>query len=76
MQLIPFEQLKEILQEIENAPKAGYHRVYLETKLKKAIAAYDGVGFFKYVLFAPRYHQLIERARYYCSTFLEATNKK
>ncbi|BAU66669.1 hypothetical protein STA3757_40740 [Stanieria sp. NIES-3757] len=63
MQPTPFDELKKILEQLENFPSTGYHRIYLQTKLKEAISAYNNVGIFKYVLFAPRYHQLIKRAR-------------
>ncbi|GAB4230335.1 MAG: hypothetical protein Kow0049_12140 [Stanieria sp.] len=65
MQLTSFDELKKILEQLESSPIAGYHRIYFQTKLRKAIAAYDNVGIFKYVLFAPRYHHLIKRARSY-----------
>ncbi|AFZ34341.1 hypothetical protein Sta7437_0750 [Stanieria cyanosphaera PCC 7437] len=63
MQLTPFDELKKILEQLENSPSAGYHRIYFQTKLKKAIAAYDHLGILKYVVVAPRYHQLIKRVR-------------
>lgn len=63
MQPTPFNELKKILEQLENFPSTGYHRIYHQNKLKEALAAYNNVGIFKYVLFAPRYHKLIERAR-------------
>ena len=63
MRVIPFEELKTLLEKIQNQDHAGYHLIYDQTKIKEAIDAYDSLGMVKYVLFAPRYHQLIEKAR-------------
>jgi hypothetical protein len=61
--LLRFEELKSSLEQLEHVPISGYHRIYYQTQLKEAIASYDRVGFLKYIIFAPRYHQLIERAK-------------
>lgn len=63
MQPFSFNELKELLVHLEHSPSAGYHRIYYQTQLKNAIAAYDDMGIVKYILFAPRYHKLIEKAR-------------
>ncbi len=63
MRIISFEELNTILEQIQTKYHSGYHLIYNETKVKEAIDAYDSLGFLKYVLFAPRYHQLIEKAR-------------
>lgn len=63
MRIIPFEELNILLEQVQNRYLSGYHLIYKETKVKEAIDTYDSLGFLKYVLFAPRYHQLIEQAR-------------
>ena len=63
MRIISFEELNNILEQVQNNYNSGYHLIYNENKVKEAIDAYDSLGFVKYVLFAPRYHQLIEKAR-------------
>ena len=63
MRIIPFEELNNLCEQVQTQYTSGYHLIYNETKVKEAIDAYDSLGFLKYVLFAPRYHQLIEQAR-------------
>ena len=63
MQIIPFEELTKLLEKLETGPSYGYHRIYNETKIKEAIAAYDRFQFLKYIWFKPRYRQLIKKAR-------------
>ena len=64
MRIIPFEELKTLLEQIQTKYYSGYHLIYNEAKIKEAIDTYDNLGFLRYVLFAPRYHQLIEEARH------------
>ena len=63
MHIIPFEELNTLCEQVENEYSSGYHLIYNEIKVKEAIDTYDSLGVLKYVLFAPRYHELIEKAR-------------
>ncbi len=64
MKIISLEDLKKLLEQLETTSlHGGYHRIYQENKIKKAISAYDRYSILKYFWFKPKYRQLIEQAR-------------
>lgn len=63
MKIIPFEELTKLVKQLEACSTSGYHRVYQETKIKEAIAAYNRFFLLKYVWFKPRYRKLIKQAQ-------------
>ncbi len=63
LSLTPFEEIASILEKLEKVTTPGYHRTYYETELKRAISAFERLGFMKYLFCAPRYRELIEKAK-------------
>ena len=61
--LTPFEELASMLEKLEKIATPGHHRTYYETQVKQAISNFEGLGFFKYLFCAPKYRQLIEKAK-------------
>ncbi len=63
LSLTPFEELTSMLDKLEKIVTPGYNRTYYETRVKQAISNFEGLGFFKYIFCAPRYRQLIAKAK-------------
>lgn len=63
LSLTPFEELAFALEKLEKITTPGHHRTYYETQVKQAISSFEGLGLLKYLFCAPKYRQLIEKAK-------------
>lgn len=63
LSLTSFEELASMLEKLEKIATPGYHRIYYETKVKKAISKFDRLGPFKYLFSTSEYRQLVKKAQ-------------
>lgn len=61
--LTPFKELTLMLEKLEKIVTPGHHRIYYTNRVKQAIAQFEGLGMLKYFYCAPRYRQLIKKAK-------------
>ncbi|GAB4524781.1 MAG: hypothetical protein Tsb0014_03560 [Pleurocapsa sp.] len=61
--LTPFEKLAVIVDKLEQITTPGYNRTYYKNQAQAAIASFERISFLKYLICAPRYRQLIKKAK-------------
>ena len=61
--LTPFKKLASMLEQLEKIVTPGHHRIYYIDRVKQAIAQFEELGILKYFYCAPRYRQLIKKAK-------------
>lgn len=61
--LTSLEELNSMLKKLEKIATPGHHRIYYETKVKKAISKFERLGPFKYLFSNSEYRQLVKKAK-------------
>ena len=61
--LTPFKKLASMLEQLDKIVTPGHHRIYYSDRVKQAITQFEELGILKYFCCAPRYHQLIKKAK-------------
>lgn len=61
--LTPFQKLASMLEQLEKIVTPGHHRTYYTYQVKQAISQFEELGILKYFCCAPRYRQLIQKAK-------------
>ena len=67
--LTSFEELSRNLDKLQTSTTVGYHRTYYKNRISKAIADFDRFGIIKYIICAPKYRQLIKKAKQIIAKF-------